>query len=295
MKTVITVKDFEEIEEKTIGGYIISERCFIVEKDIIGIPDVQKPSIKFPKPDPKQTRIVEQKFGVMPNRDTPISKATKLIRKGIVVCTQIRNAEVSKYGEDFKIMFVAYLQEYKKSKDKVIAMEIERITNLQKYLEICYGDAAMYNIETTPKAYIWCSKYLQFLEKESMQQVESKDPFKYDPNMILRVFDYCNKSVFDVEYHIFLNCIATGNFAKIIPMKGGITKRDLLIGQLRKFGDMTDEWYTSVTKSVDIDKDRCTSRPISMDWQNGLTTIIKQKEDRVDDLLEHKNKHITAK
>jgi hypothetical protein len=211
----------------------------------------------------------------------PIGSEHKIIRKGIVLCAQIRDAEISKHGENFKTMFIAYLQDSQKPKEEVITLEIERITNLKKYLKKCFGDAAMHNIETTPKEDIWCSKYLQFLEKESMQQVESKDPFKYDPNMILRVFDYCNKSVFDVEYHIFLNCIATGNFAKIIPMKGGITKRDLLIGQLRRFGDMTDEWYTSVTKSVYIDKGRCTSRPISIDWQNGLTNVIKQKNELI--------------
>jgi|GEM_PF-6075677 len=61
--------------------------------------------------------------------------------------------------------------------------------------------------------------------------------FKYDPEMILRVYEFLiNEMVYDCEDVAFFNAVKTGNFRSIIPLQSSKTKIKDLIYHLQSMG-----------------------------------------------------------
>ena len=122
---------------------------------------------------------------------------------------------------------------------------------------------------------------IKALEQPAPKQ-EQVGLYKYDRDMILRVYDFCiNTRIFDIEIDEFIKCVRIGNFSSIKPLKKAKTKLYVLIGTLANKSNIDKDnkfkWYSSIVNHWGIEKDLCTNRDISKEWVDDLEATIKNK------------------
>ena len=116
--------------------------------------------------------------------------------------------------------------------------------------------------------------------KESVcEQDNTGESFKFDPEMILRVYSFLIETkVYNCDVDEFMSTTKTANFKSITPLHKGKTKIKELIYQLQGTGGMGDEWYTKAVQSIGVQKKHCTNLEISDDWKEGLNLAIRPQK-----------------
>jgi len=105
--------------------------------------------------------------------------------------------------------------------------------------------------------------------------------YEYDIGMIMGVFYFCNKEIFDCDLPFFLTCIESGNLNEITIKNDGITKFHSLIGKLATNGKLGNDWYTDATNSIKIEKRRCSNNGTNKEWLKALEKEISSKFGKV--------------
>jgi len=129
--------------------------------------------------------------------------------------------------------------------------------------------------QETPKLSTLIESGINIKNAESPKTVKP-ELYKYDAAMIMRVYAFCDKSIFDCGLTTFLTCIETADFNEINLKDGHKGQFYTMIYKLS--GKLEDSWYSEATNNLGISKSLCSGKVVKTEWLYGLEKEISGKE-----------------